>query len=328
MIWVFSMPPFKHQSVLSQELIAYLKPQANQNFIDGTLGGGGHSKAILQKTGPSGKVLAIELDERALIAAKQNLIKYQDRLIVVHDSYAHLKKIYQEHKNFGAVSGIIVDLGLSSDQLDQAQRGFSFKDQGKLDMRFDATQDSLTASDIILNWSEANLFKIFKEYGEELQAKRLAKGLVLWREAISKQKQKYIETPMLVSAILRILNIKESDLKKFRRHPATKVFQALRIAVNQELTNLQAFLPQAVEILVPGGQLAVISFHSLEDRIVKQFFQKSARPCICPPASPQCVCGLKPSLKIISKKAVKPSEEEVSLNPRSRSAILRVAQKI
>ena len=162
------MPAFKHQSVLSQELITYLKPQSNQNFIDGTLGGGGHSAAILKKTGPSGKVLAIELDERARVAAKQRLVGYKDRLIVIHGSYAHLKKIYQEHKNIGAVSGIILDLGLSSDQLDQAQRGFSFKDQGKLDMRFDASQDSLTASDIILNWSEANLFKIFNSITKDI----------------------------------------------------------------------------------------------------------------------------------------------------------------
>ena len=321
------MPSFKHQSVLTVELLSYLKPQANQNFIDGTLGGGGHSAAILKATGPYGKVLGIELDQRAITATKASLARYQDRLVIAHDSYAHLKDIYQS-KNIGKVSGIILDLGLSSDQLDRAQRGFSFKDQGKLDMRFDPSSGSLTASDIILNWSEADLFKIFKEYGEELQAKRLAKGLVLWRETILKQKQKYIETPMLVSAILRILNIKENDLKKFRRHPATKVFQALRIALNQELSNLKAFLPQAIEILSPGGQLAIISFHSLEDRIVKQFFQKSARPCSCPPASPQCVCGLIPSLKIITKKAVKPSAPEIAANPRSRSAILRVAQKL
>lgn len=323
------MSDFKHESVLVKEVIAYLQPQTNQNFIDATLGGGGHSKAILASTGPKGRVLGIDLDNRAIEAAQNNLRVFGNRFIAVHDSYVHLKDIYQKYQNqLGTVSGIVADLGLSSDQLNQVNRGFSFKDQGNLDMRFDASGNSVTASDIILNWSEADLVKIFKEYGEESQGSRLAKGLVLWRKTLPKQKQNYVETPMLVSAILRILNIRDSNLKKYRRHPATKVFQALRIAVNQELVNLQAFLPQAVEILAPGGQLAIISFHSLEDRIVKQFFQKSAHPCSCPPTSPQCICGLKPSLKLISKKAIKPSSEEIKANPRSRSAILRVAQKI
>ena len=314
---------YKHISVLQEEVIEWLKPQADQNFVDGTLGGGGHTEAILKKNG-QGKVIAFELDERAITASKKKLSKYKDRLIVVNRSYVHLK---EELKKYSLkISGIVLDLGLSSDQLDKTNRGFSFKDDGPLDMRFD-TKSKLTATDIILTWPEDKLIKIFREYGEFSQASRLAKGIILWRNTLDKQKQNCLRTSMLVGVILRILNIKPETLGRYRIHPATKIFQALRIAVNQELDNLKKVLPQAIEALSLGGRLAVISFHSLEDRIVKEYFKELARECICPTQSPVCNCNHRALIKILTK-AIKPSSAEVKRNPRSRSAILRVVEKI
>jgi 16S rRNA (cytosine1402-N4)-methyltransferase len=318
---------YEHISVLVDEVIEFLAPQKNQNFLDLTLGGGGHSGAILERTGPQGKVLAFELDKTAIKAAQSNLKDYKDRLIVVNKSYVHLESEVKKHK-IGSITGIVADLGLSSDQLDKADRGFSFKDHGSLDMRFDPNGQTLTASDIVLNWTEAQILKIFREYGEVKQARRLAEGLVSWRKDLEKQKQKSIKTSMLVSAILRILNIREESLKRFRIHPATQVFQALRIAVNDELSNIQKVLPQAYNILSPGGRLAVISFHSLEDRIVKHYFKDLSKGCICPPETPVCRCNNKPKVKLITKKAIKPSDKEIKNNKRSRSAILRVIEKI
>jgi len=318
---------YSHISVMLDEVIEFLDPQKNQNYLDLTLGGGGHSRAILDKTGPDGKVLAFEMDKRAIRAAKENLKDYKDRLIVVNSSYVHLESEVKNNK-IDNISGIVADLGLSSDQLDKADRGFSFKDHGSLDMRFDPNGQTLTASDIVMNWSEAQILKIFREYGEVKQAQRLAKGLVSWRKDLGKQKQKSIKTSMLVGIILRILNIKEESLKRFRTHPATQVFQALRIAVNDELGNLQKVLPQAYNILSPGGRLAVISFHSLEDRIVKHYFKDLSKGCICPPETPVCRCENKPKVKLITKRAIKPSKVELSKNRRSRSAILRVIEKI
>ena len=334
------MKDYKHISVLVDEVIEFLSPQKNQNFLDLTLGGGGHSGVILERTGPKGKVLAFEMDKRAIKAAKENLKEFKDRLIVVNNSYVHLESEVKKYK-IKNISGIVADLGLSSDQLDKADRGFSFKDHGLLDMRFDPNGQTLTASDIVLNWTEAQILEIFREYGEVKQAKRLAKGLVSWRKNLDKQKQtcppsrvsfgsrrEPIKTSMLVGAILRILNIKEDSLKRFRIHPATQVFQALRIAVNDELGNLKKVLPQAYNTLSPGGRLAVISFHSLEDRIVKHYFKSLSKGCICPPETPVCRCENKPKVKIITKRAIKPSQEEINRNFRSRSAILRVIEKI
>jgi 16S rRNA (cytosine1402-N4)-methyltransferase len=317
---------YQHKSVLKDEVLELLAPKANQNFVDCTLGGGGHSEELLKKTSPKGKVLAFELDSRAIMAAKLRLKDYKDRLIIVNKSYVHLQSELKKQGLDKNISGILLDLGLSSDQLDKANRGFSFKDHGPLDMRFDPAGQALTASDIILSYSLEDLSKIFQEYGGDKMAKRLAKGIVSWRE---KQKQNQaIKTSMLVSVILQILHISDSALKKFRIHPATKVFQALRIAVNDELDNVTKVLPQAIEVLPKGGKLAVISFHSLEDRIVKHYFKSLLGSCICPPDAPICTCGTKASIKILTKKGLRPSTEEVKKNPRSRSATLRVVEKI
>ncbi len=324
---------YQHLSVLADEVLEYLRPGKNQHFVDCTLGGGGHSRAILEKTGPEGKVLAFELDKRAIAAAKKNLREFGNRLIIVNKNFVHLEKETRKHQL--EISGIVLDLGLSSDQLDKTDRGFSFKDHGPLDMRFDPVGQTKTASDIILTSSEEQLEKIFREYGEVYQPKRLAKGIVAWRKKHGKQKQKPIKTSMLVDAILRILNISRLSSgkikikeKPYRIHPATKIFQALRIAVNDELGSLQTVLPQATNILSAKGRLVVISFHSLEDRIVKQYFKQAAKKCICPPQTPVCRCQHQPELRIITRKPIKPSANELKDNPRSRSAILRAAEKI
>lgn len=332
------MADYQHTSVLQDEIIEFLRPKKNQHFVDATLGGGGHSQAILEKNGPAGKVLAFELDERAIAAAKVRLKKYQQRIIIVRKNYVHLKEELEKNKkDLPEISGVVFDLGLSLDQLLSANRGFSFNDDGPLDMRFDTRGQSLTASDIILNWSEKELLKIFREYGEVKQAQRLARGLVSWRAQIQpkglspcgrKQKQKKLKTSMLVSAILRILKISEGSLKKYRIHPATQIFQSLRIAVNGELDNLHKVLPLAFWALKPGGRLAVISFHSLEDRLVKNYFKSLLGACTCPPDLPVCVCGRKSSAKLMTKKPVRPSPAEIRANPRSRSAILRVIEKL
>lgn len=324
---------YQHSSVLTEEVIDYLKPLPGQNFIDATLGGGGHSAHILKANKPDGKVLAFEIDPHAVVASQVRLAPYQDRVIMVSQSYVHLKEVWSKYKKIlKKVSGIVIDLGLSSDQLDRANRGFSFKDDGPLDMRFD-TKQSLTASDIILTWSEQELTNMFRKYGEIPKAERLSHGLVTWRQTLApqdffKQKQNILKTSVFVSAILRISYIKESDLFKFKRHPATLIFQALRLAVNHELENLQKFLPQAMEILESGGRLVVISFHSLEDRIVKDFFKGRSINCICPPHNPICICNHQATLKIINKKVIQPTPTEIKANPRSRSAKLRVAEKI
>ncbi len=315
---------YKHISVLKDEVIELLNLQPNQNYIDCTLGGGGHTKDILKKTSPNGKVIAFELDKVAIQAAEKNLKEYRNRVNIVNKSYVHLEKEIGKFKSkIDKIFGILIDLGVSSYQLNLANQGFSFKDTGYLDMRFNPDIQDTTASDIILTWSEDKLCQIFREYGEERQAKRIAKGIIAWR---NKQKQKLVKTSMFVSVILRILNIK--NVARFRRHPATKVFQALRIAVNQELESICNVLPQAINILSPGGRLAIISFHSLEDRIVKKYFKEISRTCICPPKDPVCTCSYKPLIKIINKKGIKPSKEEIKNNPRSRSAILRVVEKI
>lgn len=303
--------------MLLEEVVKFLDPKPNQNFIDCTLGGGGHTKAILKNTGPDGQVLGIEADMEAVKEAKEHLKPFGKRAIIVHDNYKNLTKIKTKN-GLSSIAGIIIDLGLSSDQLDRRNRGFSYKDSGPLDMRYDTSQ-ALTASDIILTWPEDKLFKIFREYGEVRQAHRLVSGIVGWRQ--SKQKQKFVQTSMFSSAILRIMNIKKiSELHT--------IWQALRIAVNQELDNLEALLPQAVNILSKNGRLAVISFHSLEDRIVKNFFKSQAKACICPPQSPICTCHNKPKVKILTSHGIKAGSEETKANSRSRSAILRVIEKI
>lgn len=308
---------FEHEPVLLKEAIDYLDPKSNENFIDCTLGGGGHAKEILQRTTPNGKLIGIDLDPNAISASQNYLKEFKDRIVLKNDNYKNLKEITYV-AGFNKINGILLDLGLSSYELQDSTRGFSFKGNDFLDMRFGKT--GKTAADVINKYSANDLMKIFKDYGEERLAKQIA------MEIVRERKQKQILTAnQLVSLIEKVYKNRPRPKKI---NVATKVFQALRIEVNNELNNLKSVLPQALEILEKNGRLAVISFHSLEDRIVKEFFKREAKECICPPYVPICQCGHKISLKILTKKPIVPSLAEIKKNSRSRSAKLRVALKI
>lgn len=294
-----------HVPVLPKEVIKYLDPKPNENFIDCTLGGGGHTLAILEKTEPNGKVLGIDEDPDALkiVESKIKNAEYKKRLIPVNDNFKNLKKIVDRGK-FKKISGILLDLGMSSSQLEESGRGFSFQKKEPLDMRYNL-QGPLTAEKIVNYWSSQDIEKILKEYGEERFSRIIA------REIVEARKAKPIETT------LRLVEVVEKAVpgwyRRARIHPATKTFQSLRIAVNDELNSLNSVLPQALEILGQGGRMTIISFHSLEDRIVKNFLRDKAKE------------GL---VKILTKKPIVPQEREIIINPRSRSAKLRAAVKI
>ena len=286
-----------HKSVLKKQVLEYLDPRSNENFIDATFGLGGHSIDILKENKPEGKVLAIELDKELY---KKAVSKDIDRLVLINDSFKNLKKIVKEN-NFESVSGILLDLGFSSWHLEESGRGFSFKKNEPLDMRY-STDSELTAQEIVNQWSEKDIEKILKKYSQEKFGKRIAKNI------IGQRKSKLIKTTFdLVEIIKKAV---PSWYQHKRIHFATKTFQALRITVNDELNNIRQALSDALEVLEKGGRLIVISFHSLEDRIVKNFFKNQK------------------SLNILTKKPIKPSKEEIINNPRSRSAKLRAAVKV
>lgn len=307
-----------HEPVLLKEVLDLLELQSGQNGIDCTLGGGGHALEFLKKTSPQGRLLGIDRDEKAVKRAKKNLDLYKDRIIVVRANYAALKKIIQEYK-FNNVDYIFCDLGLSSYQLADQGRGFSFFENGPLDMRFDLKSD-LTADEILQTWSKDKLAKIFRDYGEEKLAFQIA------RRIVEKRKENHIDGELLNKICRSVYRRFFHSSSKV--NPSTKVWQALRIAVNRELDNLKDFLPQAIDILSPGGKLAVITFHSLEDRLVKNFFKEASRDCVCPPEFPVCRCQHRASIKLVNRKVVKPSLEELQFNPRARSAKLRVVEKL
>lgn len=291
-----------HLSVLQEELLDYLQPQANENFVDGTVDGGGDALAILQKTRPKGQVLGIDWTPEVVEKLRMKIrgTAEEPRLRLINDNFVHLKKIIQE-ENFQNIAGVVLDLGLSSWHLETLPRGFSFRQKGELDMRYHPGE-KLTAKEIINYWPEEEIERILKDYGEERFHRRLAE------EIIRARKVRLIEkVPELVALIEKVIP------RRGKIHPATKTFQALRIAVNRELENLEKVLPQALDILKPGGKLALITFQSLEDRIVKQFFRSVQD-------QGQGV--------ILTKKPVTPSSLEKKKNPRSRSAKLRVIQKI
>ena len=289
-----------HIPVLQKEVLDFLNPKANENFVDCTIGEGGHALAILERILPNGKLLGIDWTRELIESLMAKAGSLNKNLILVCDNFANLKNIV-ERQGFGQVSGVLFDLGLSSWHLEKSRRGFSFSRDEPLDMRF---QGGITAQEIVNWWPQKELERMLKEYGEERFAKRIANEIVRSRE-----KEPITSTLQLVSIIERAVPY---WYQKRRIHPATKTFQALRIAVNDELNNLKRALPQAIEVLKPGGRLVVISFHSLEDRVVKNFLRENSRK------------GL---LKVLTKKPVKPSAEEVKVNPRSRSARLRAAVK-
>lgn len=304
---------YGHQPVLLQEVLFTLDPQPAGEFIDGTLGAGGHASALLSATAPDGRLLGFDRDPEALAFAVNRLASFNDRFTPVVGSYAEMGSVAPQ-LGFPAVDGILLDLGLSSRQLEIAERGFSFLKEGPLDMRFDPRKGD-TAADLINNLSAEELADIFRRYGEETQSRRIARLIVANR-------------PLRTTTDLAGL-IERGVGRHGRpgRHPATKVFQALRIAVNDELGEVERGIRAAIGLLRPGGRLAVISFHSLEDRLVKHFFRESARDCVCPPEQPVCTCGARATIRLVTRKAIKATAEEIAANPRSRSARLRVVAK-
>lgn len=308
----------QHIPVLMREAIAFLDLSGGERIIDANLGLGGHASVILEKIGKRGQLLGIDRDAQVLAAAKQNLISHQDQVTFVHNTFSQLSEIALSH-NFSEVDGILFDLGLSSWQLEKEGRGFSFQKDESLDMRMDQSQ-GLTAAELLHASTEAELQKIFREFGEEPFARQIAAAIVR-QEKVSRINR----TGELVKVVSSAVP------KKFhhgRIHPATRVFQALRIAVNDELNELKKVLPQALTVLKREGRLVVISFHSLEDRIVKNFFKQESKDCICPPELPVCRCQHRAKLTILTKKPIMPTDEELNNNPRARSAKLRAAQKI
>jgi len=305
----------KHIPVLLQETIDCMKPKPNQNFVDVTVGFGGHSEKILDLISPGGILIGVDRDEQALKETTRRLEKAGDRFRPFHGNFTEIREAVGTLK----IDGIVADLGVSSFQLDEAERGFSFSKTAILDMRMDTSQKK-TAADVINGYSQKELANAIVRYSDERFAGRIAKNIV----------EERVKEPITTTTHLAAI-IEKSIPRRFwpkHIHPATRTFQAIRMEVNQELESLEDFLPEALGVLNSGGRLAVISFHGLEDEITRDFFRKEANPCVCPPNFPTCVCGKKPTLKIITKKPVTASEEELKRNPRARSARLRVAEKI
>lgn len=309
---------FKHTSVLLDECIENLNIKKDGIYVDGTLGGAGHSSVICQNLNKNGTLIGIDRDNDALNASKKRLEKYDCKKIFVQNNYANIKDIL-ENENIESVDGALLDLGVSSFQLDNPDRGFSYMHDAPLDMRMNQS-DALTAYDIVNTYSEDRIYEIIKSYGEEKWSKRIAQFIV---EARNK---KNIETTCELVDIIKAAIPKGA--RKDGPHPAKRTFQAIRIEVNQELELLRNAVSDFCDVLRSGGRLAIITFHSLEDRIVKEVFNKQADPCICPKEIPICVCGLKPTVKKITRKPIVATTNELENNPRARSAKLRVIEKI
>lgn len=313
-----------HVPVLFQAVLDGLNIRPGGRYIDATVGAGGHAAGILEAQ-PDVRLLGLDRDPAMLEVARERLSAYGARVVLVHGSFADLSRIAREH-GFVPADGVLADLGLSSLHLADASRGFSFQHAGPLDMRFDRTSGALTAEDLVNTLPIDELAALLYRYGEESQAHRVA-------EAIGRARPLHT-TVELAEVVAQALGRAKHPAHPHQYgwrgaaiHPATRTFQALRIAVNDELGALEAMLPQAVEVLAPGGRLAVISFHSLEDRLVKRFFQQESRDCVCPPEAPVCVCGHRATLRILTRKPVRPTASEVQSNPRARSARLRLAEK-
>ncbi|MGD8190019.1 16S rRNA (cytosine(1402)-N(4))-methyltransferase RsmH [Brevibacillus ginsengisoli] len=309
---------FHHITVLKEEAVNGLAIKPNGVYVDCTLGGAGHSSLIASRLGDGGRLISIDQDDVALENAKKVLAPYMDRVTLVKSNFRYIKNVIQE-QGLSEVDGILFDLGVSSPQLDEGERGFSYNADAPLDMRMD--RDAfLTAYEIVNEWDEQEIAKIIWEYGEEKFSRRIARQIVTQRE------QSPIETTgQLVELIKAGI---PAPARRTGGHPAKRTFQAIRIAVNDELGAFRDAIHESIQLLNEGGRVSVITFHSLEDRICKQVFQSFAQGCTCPPGFPQCVCGNKPVVKIIARKPILPSEEELALNPRARSAKLRIAEKL
>ena len=308
---------FKHKSVLLEETIEGLDIKPDGIYVDGTLGGAGHAGEVCRKLSAKGRFIGIDQDQDAIIAASERLAAYEDRVTIIRSNYCYM---VNELKNLGIqkVDGIVLDLGVSSYQLDNEERGFTYRVDAPLDMRMDQRQ-SRTAADIVNGYDEKELYRIIRDYGEDKFAQNIAKHIVQASE------KKPIETTGELNDIIRAAI--PAKMREKGGHPSKRTFQAIRIACNRELEVLENSLDAFIDRLAPGGRLCIITFHSLEDRIVKNAFRRNENPCTCPPEFPVCVCGRKPKVKLITRKPIVSGEEELAENPRARSAKLRVAEK-
>lgn len=311
------MSEFHHISVLLQECIDGLNIKPDGIYIDGTLGGAGHSSQIVKRL-TTGRLIGIDRDPVALKAAGERLEQYKDNVTLVHSNFCEMAQVVKD-LDLPGVDGILLDLGVSSPQLDEVSRGFSYMADAPLDMRMNS-EDLLTAYTVVNTWSQDELKHILFDYGEERYAPRIAGAICRYRE------EKPIETTLELVDIIR--SAMPAQALREKQHPAKRSFQAIRIAVNDELGSVERAMEAAIPLLNPGGRLAVITFHSLEDRIVKNAMAEAAKGCTCPPNFPVCVCGKKPQVKLISRKPIVASDEELVVNPRSRSAKLRVCEKL
>ena len=311
-----------HLPVLVEEVIAMLAPAPGSLQIDATVGGGGHTERILEATNPDGRLLGLDADGAAIARVAGRLRpRFGDRLVLRRANFRELRAVAPD-AGFGAVDGLLFDLGLSSFQLGDAERGFGFRTGGPLDMRFDTTR-GVPAAELLATLDRIELSALFKRYGEEPQANRIANAIIAARATAP------ISTAEELAALIeRVAPGNPRSPRSRRIHPATRVFQALRIAVNAELDALQDALAAAIDLLRPGGRLVVLSYHSLEDRIVKRFFADERRGCVCPPEVPVCVCGRNPRLRLVTRPSLTPTAEEIAANPRARSARLRAAERL
>lgn len=309
---------FQHKSVLLQECIDALNIRPDGIYLDGTLGGAGHSSQIARRLTEGGRLIGVDRDRTALAAAKERLAPYADRVTLVHSNFAEIDAIL-DSLGIPAVDGMLFDLGVSSPQLDDASRGFSYMADAPLDMRMDK-DDALTAGEVVNTWPQGELRRILYDYGEERYAPQIAAAICRAREKAP------VETTLELVDIIR--SAMPAQALREKQHPAKRSFQAIRIAVNDELGAVSRMMQAAVGRLNPGGRLAVITFHSLEDRIIKSEMQQAARGCTCPPEFPVCVCGKKPLVKLVTRKPIVSGPAELEENPRARSAKLRVAEKL
>lgn len=309
---------FRHVSVMPDEVLGLLSPVSGGTYLDGTLGGGGHARLLLEASTPDGRLIGLDRDPAALARAAEVLAPFAGRFQLEHANFADAGMVLTR-LGIAELDGILLDLGVSSHQLDEASRGFSFRADAPLDMRMDPTR-GITAAELLATASAEELRRIFRDYGEERFAGRIARRIAARRETVPLQRT--LELAELVREAV------PGGHQPSRIHPATRVFQALRIAVNGELEAVARGVAGAIGLLKPGGRLAVISFHSLEDRIVKRLFVEEARGCICPPRLPVCQCGHRPRVELLTRKGIRAGEAEVAANPRARSAVLRGVKRL